>query len=229
VTDSQTSALQSDVAPTAVPHLWRNLLLSGFAIVLMGGAVLLIDSHRETPAAAMDAPVALPILAQVPDFSLTERSGRLVTLDDLLGSVWVADFIFTRCAGPCPKLSAKFRTIQRELEGRASIKLVSICLDPKNDTTFALATYAKRFSADPDRWWFLTGKSEKVVHELVGKGFLQSVVPASGNDPLMHSTYFVVIDRKGRIRSAYNGLLSSARERIMADIQTLLAESEPES
>lgn len=207
-----------------MPSPLRTLIIAGLALVVIGGSVVLMDS-RGTPAAVRTGePSELPVIATIPEFSLTERSGDVVSRDDLLGSVWVVDFIFTRCAGPCPKLSAKFRAMQRDLASSDGVKLVSICLDPKGDTPRALRDYAKRFNADPNRWWFLTGKREKEVHELVGKGFLQSVVPADGDDPLMHSTYMMVIDKKGRIRSAYDGLLSSTRNRIMADIETLLAE-----
>lgn len=225
MTSNQNTAPPQENA-TAMPSPLRTLVIAGFALVLIGGAVVLMDSG-ETPAMVrIDAPSELPVIAKIPDFSLTERSGNIVSLDDLLGSVWVADFIFTRCAGPCPKLSAKFRAMQRDLVDRNGVKLVSICLDPKNDTPPALRDYAKRFNADPDRWWLLTGQNEKEVHELVGKGFLQNVVPASGDDPIMHSTYMIVIDRKGQIRSAYDGLHSSTRDRIMADIDTLLAEKQ---
>jgi len=208
-----------------VPSPMRLVIIGGVILIGIFAAVVLTDTKPAPSVVRLDAPTTLPIMASIPAFSLTERSGKNISRDDLLGSVWVADFIFTRCAGPCPKLSAKMRTIQREYADNDNVKLVSICLDPKNDTPRALTAYAKRFSADADRWWFLTGEKEKDVHELVGKGFLQSVVPASGDEPLMHSTYMLVIDRKGRIRSAYDGLLSSTRERLTADIATLLAET----
>ena len=166
----------------------------------------------------------LPVIAEVPDFSLTERDGRTVTRADLLGSVWVADFIFTRCAGPCPLLSARMRSLQLELEADAGVKLVSIMLDPENDTPAALVHYAKRFQADPDRWWFLTGDNEKEVHSLVGRGFLQSVVPETDATPLLHSTYFVVVDRRGRIRSVHNGMEPESKPLIVEDVRSLLAE-----
>ena len=172
----------------------------------------------------VEASPILPIIAEAPDFSLTERDGRTVTRADLLGSVWVADFIFTRCAGPCPLLSARMRSLQLELKGDADVKLVSIMLDPKNDTPPALVHYAKRFQADPDRWWFLTGDNEKEVHSLVGRGFLQSVVPQTDSTPLLHSTYFVIVDRNGRIRSVHNGSEPESKPLIVRDVRLLLAE-----
>lgn len=225
MTTNQGSA--APVKPTAgeMPSPLRMLIIAGVALILICGGVLLMDSRNSPTAVLVEAPSELPVIAPVPDFSLTERSGEIVSRKDLLGTVWVADFIFTRCAGPCPKISAKFRAMHRDFADRGGVKFVSICLDPKNDTPRALGDYAKRFGADTDRWWFLTGENEKDVHELVGKGFLQSVVPAAGDQPLMHSTYVLVIDAKGQIRSAHDGLLTSTRDRVMADIETLLTET----
>lgn len=169
----------------------------------------------------------LPLIAKVPDFSLTERSGRQMGLADLAGKVWVADFIFTRCSGPCPELSAKMRAMQYELKDEPRVRLVSICLDPENDTPPALKDYAKRFQADPEKWLFLTGTDEKYVHGLVETGFLQSVVPEGDGTPLMHSTYFMVIDGEGRIRAAHNGTEAKARELVLRDVQSLLSELSP--
>lgn len=166
----------------------------------------------------------LPLISEVPDFSLTERSGRTITKADLLGSVWIADFIFTRCSGPCPDLSAKLRGLQYAFADAPDVKLVSICLDPENDTPANLVHYADRFQAQPDRWWFLTGTDEKYIHGLVEKGFLQSVVPEGDGSPLMHSTYFVVIDRQGRIRAAHDGVAKSAHGNLIRDVRALLAE-----
>ena len=150
-----------------------------------------------------------------------------MTLADFADNVWVADFIFTRCAGPCPELSAKMRAMQNELADEPNVRLVSICLDPENDTPAALVAYAHRFKADPQKWLFLTATDEKYVHGLVEKGFLQSVVPEGDGSPLMHSTYFMVIDGEGRIRAAHNGVEPKARELVLRDVRSLLAELAP--
>jgi len=177
-----------------------------------------------TGPARLDTRAPLPAIAQVPEFSLIERSGEPVTNADLLGKVWIADFIFTRCGGPCPELSARMRSLQYAFADSPDVRLVSICLDPQNDTPAALQHYAKRFQADGDRWWFLTGTDDKYVHALVEKGFLQSVVPATGESPLLHSTYVVIVDRQGRIRAAHNGLDAGMQDAVLRDVNKLLAE-----
>jgi protein SCO1/2 len=102
-------------------------------------------------------------------YRLTERSGRTITEADLEPSVWIASFIFTRCPNSCPRISATMKGLQGQLEG-TGVKLVSISVDPEHDTPEVLARYASTFSADPDRWWFLTGPTDD-VYNLILKGF----------------------------------------------------------
>src|SRR4051794_40294520 len=70
-------------------------------------------------------------LGQVPDFALTERSGRVVRRDDLKGQVWVAAFFYTCCAGDCPKLSGSMATLQKRFADCPDVRLVSISVHPE--------------------------------------------------------------------------------------------------
>lgn len=213
-----------DTSPTA------SATGSPLGKVVVAGAVLVAAGALATWALPTSKPpplgsaAALPVIAEVPEFTLTERCGSSVSRDTLLGFVWVVDFVFTRCAGPCPTLSARMRSLQYALSDEPGAKLVSICLDPENDTPKALVHYAKRFNADAARWWFLTGRDEARVRALVQEGFLQSVVPATGDEPLMHSTYMVVVDRRGRIRSVHQGMDPNSKPLIVRDVKALLAE-----
>lgn len=172
-----------------------------------------------------DAP--LPIVAKVPGFSLTERSGATVTRDDLLGKVWVVDFVFTSCAGPCPEMSMRMRSLQKTLIDTArDVTLVTITVDPKTDTPKVLARYAQKYHADEHRWLFLTGDEESKVRDLILKGFLQAIAPATKDTPIIHSTRFVLVDRRGRIRGFHDGLDVSMREQLLHDLDKLLHESD---
>lgn len=129
-------------------------------------------------------------------FSLTERSGRVVTLDDLRGKVWVASFFFSNCPGVCIKLNQTIEQLQSELNG--DVRFVSITVDPDNDTPNRLAEYAARFHADPERWLFLTGPMEQIKH-LAEASFQVAAAPA------VHSDRLIVVDRTGRVRGSYRG------------------------
>ena len=180
---------------------------------------------------------ALPVYWEVPDFSLTERSGRTVTLADLKGKGWVANLIYTHCPDTCPFQTAEMAKLQREFAGEKDFRLVSITVDPERDTIQVLAEYAQRFRADPGRWLFLTGKKE-AIYRLAEKGFrlsaveVQESVPKPGpksllewlqpvpayahhpgpSQPYIHSSRFVLVDRKGRVRGTYMGIVAPSAE-----------------
>lgn len=118
---------------------------------------------------------ALPPIGAVPEFSLLERSGQPVTKTDLLGKVWVVDFIFTNCVEACPLLSSRMSELQTAFASEADFRLVSITLDPERDTPETLTAYAAHLNADAQRWLFLTGDKDR-IYRLARKGFYLNVV-----------------------------------------------------
>ena len=169
----------------------------------------------------------MPEYGATPDFELTERSGRTVTAGDLAGKVWVADFIFTTCAGPCPLMSTHMAALQRATED-LDVQLVSFSVDPERDTPEVLSEYAARYKADPERWLFLTGPKQ-ALYDMIQKGFLLAVDDGSlteGGKPgpgiITHSVKFVLVDREGRIRGYYSGEEAGVVQEILPDIQRLV-------
>lgn len=141
----------------------------------------------------------LPVVRAVPEFALLDQNGQTVTRDDLRGKIWIADFIFTRCQGPCPLMTGRMLEVQRALAKTPDVKLVSVTVDPSHDTPEVLKAYAEANQADPDRWKFLTGDPQ-VIRKLVTEGFMQHLDEESG-DPV-HGTMFLVVDGNGMVRSA---------------------------
>jgi protein SCO1/2 len=210
-----------ETAETTASPILRFALWSGLAIMLIG----IVAAAAWSWSGGADAPgQPLQIGPTVPEFSLIGADGRTITKSDLSGRVWLADFVFTRCSGPCPTLSARMQSLQSALADHPEVKLVTFTLDPKNDTPSVMADYAKRFHADPNRWWFLTGDDEAVMHNLVEKGLKQTVIPAKDDRPIIHSVYIIVIDKAGRIRSAHDGLDPQSKRLLLRDVKTLLAE-----
>lgn len=159
----------------------------------------------------------LPVLGQVPGFDLVSQNNTPFDRKSLEGSVWVADFIFTNCAGPCPRMSGQMRQVQQSVP--ASVKLVSFTVDPDRDTPDVLALYARRYKADPARWTFLTGETAKLDY-LANDVFHLNRVDGS----LYHSTRFVLVDRKGQIRGYYSSSDDDAFPRLMRDAKRLEAD-----
>ena len=162
----------------------------------------------------------LPSYGVIPDFSLTDQSGReFQSANRLNGHVWVANFIFTNCAGPCPRMSSQMKDLVDQLQAR-DVRFVSFTIDPARDTPEVLAEYGKRFKAAPDRWFFLTG-SQAELHQLKRKAFLLGDVDGS----LQHSTRFVLVDKRSRIRGFYDSSEAESIERLKRDAMRIAEHS----
>jgi protein SCO1/2 len=146
--------------------------------------------------AGCTAPKPLPVLGQVPPFQLTAQTGQPFDSQSLDGHIWVADFIYTTCPGPCPMMSSQMHRVQ--LSTTPDISLVSFTVDPQHDTPPVLAAYAKHFTADPARWHFLTGEPRHLTDLGLNAFKLNSV-----DGSLTHSTRFVLVDGARRIRGYY--------------------------
>lgn len=143
----------------------------------------------------------LPVLHEVPDFTLTDQNGETVSKNDLHGKIWIADFFFSRCQGPCPQLAARMAELQKALSRAHGVGLVSFSVDPAHDTPEVLREYAARFGAEPGRWELLTGDPAQ-VRRMVKDGFLQPLEDKS--DQPLHGTMFLLIDGLGMVRGIYS-------------------------
>jgi len=158
----------------------------------------------------------LPVLGEVPQFQLTLQAGTPFDSHSLDGRIWVANFIFTTCDGPCPMMSHQMRGIQNSTAGTPELKLVSFTVDPAHDTPPVLAQYAAHFKADPARWFFLTGEMARLNELGLGAFKLNSV-----DGSLSHSTRFVLVDGKRRIRGYYLSSDDGFPKNLLHDIRQL--------
>jgi len=161
----------------------------------------------------------------VPDFSLTERSGENVSLADLRGKIWIADFIYTSCTDTCPLQTGMMARLQEEYSSKPNVQLVSLTVDPERDTPQTLSLYAARHHADAKRWYFLTGQRDRIIR-LIQDGFhLSAAAPpnsAESTGMIPHSPRFVLIDKDARIRGYYDSRELEAFVRLKNDLETLL-------
>ena len=187
--------------PQQLPRtLWIGM---GLLLSLLGVAYLL--SLTELDRAQHHAP---PMLGKIADFTLTNQNGQVETLADLTNHVWIADIIFTRCAGPCPHMSGQMKSLEDLLPPTSGAKLVTLTTDPDFDTPDVLKKYGERFGANFDRWTFLTGT--KLAIASLGSGSLKlSAVPVkledqkSVADLFIHTTIFVVVDKHAQLRASF--------------------------
>jgi len=151
---------------------------------------------------------ALPVYATTADFSLTNQNGAAVSLADLKGKVWVGDIIFTRCPGPCLRMTRQMKELQDALPKETPTRLVSLTTDADFDTPEVLKTYALKNGADFNRWMFLTGDKKQVNHLAVDSLKLSAVEKKpeereTPEDLWVHSTIFVVVDKHAQLRAIF--------------------------
>ena len=159
----------------------------------------------------------------VPSFQLINQNGQPFGSTQLSGKIWIADFIYTSCPGPCPMISSRMSELQRPLE-KTDVHLVSFSVDPEKDTPEVLRRYAERLQAEPGRWDFLTGP-QSVIYDLSHDGFKLAVSDGSNEAGIpVHSTRMVLVDRHGEIRGYYEATEADAVTKLLADTSHLLRE-----
>lgn len=157
-----------------------------------------------------------PDFGFVPPFSLTSQNGQAFDSKVLDGKIWAADFFFTSCNGPCPRMTSQMHQVQQEVWRMAEVRLVSFTVDPARDTPEQLTAYAKAHHASPERWYFLTGPQETLNHLGLDVFKLTRV-----DGTLQHSTRFVLVDRKSHIRGYYDTSEKGAISKLVDDIHAL--------
>lgn len=159
----------------------------------------------------------------VPNFQLVNQDGQPFGSAQLLGKIWIADFIFTTCPGPCPMISARMSELQKPLE-KTDVHLVSFTVDPAKDTPEVLRGYAERLHAQLGRWDFLTGP-QSTIYNLSRNGFKLAVSDGREETGIpVHSTRIVLVDRHGEIRGYYEATEADAVTKLLADTNHLLRE-----
>jgi protein SCO1 len=188
------------------PERISRTLWIGIGLFVVVVCVAFVFSRVQPRSSA--ARVPLPVIGPVADFALTNQQGRGVSLADLRGRIWVADIIFTRCAGPCPRMTRQMKELQDALSATSQTRLVTLTTDPDFDTPPVMKTYSERYGADPERWTFLTG-TKKEIGALAVDSLKLNAVPVKPEDRkdaadlFVHSTIFVVVDKQARLRGVF--------------------------
>jgi protein SCO1/2 len=180
--------------------VWLGLSLA-FGLLSLGYLVSLTEMARAHK-------TMLPILGNVEDFTLTNQDGKVTTLADLTNHVWIADIIFTRCAGPCPRMTAQMKSVQDFLPATSKAILVTLTTDPGYDSPAMMKRYGERFGADFSRWTFLTGAKNEISNLAAGSLKLSAVAKKpdeqqNSADLFIHTTIFVIVDKYAKLRGIF--------------------------
>ena len=191
----------TEASPSSPRTVWVGFLLF-FTLFVLAFLLWLLAAARNF------GELRLPAIGPVADFTLTNQDGQVVSLGSLTNHVWVADIVFTRCAGPCPRMTAQMRSLQTLLPKTSSARLVTLTTDPDFDSPSVLKQYGDHFHTDSNRWMFLTGAKAQIA-ALAGDSLKLSAVPVKPGDRqndadlFIHTTIFVIVDRHARLRGSF--------------------------
>jgi protein SCO1 len=201
------------------------LVWGGLIAVVIGIAVAFVISKGR----GLQQSPPLPTIKAIADFSLTNQFGETVSLEKLRGHVWLGDIIFTRCPGPCARMTKQFAEIQSSIGDTQNVKFISLTADPEYDTAEVLKKYGERFGANQQNWWFLTGRKPD-LYTVATDRLLLAVAEKTpeeretSDDLFIHSTIFVLVDKNATIRGVYESEKPESKRQILADIKKLLQE-----
>jgi protein SCO1/2 len=152
----------------------------------------------------------------VPHFTLIDSEGHPFDSNELKGKVWIVDFIYTNCPGPCPRMTSQMHTLSEKLKADKNIRLVSISVDPERDTPPVLNAYARRFGGPTPQWTFLTGPLSTIDLLAVNTFHIGTV-----RNRLNHSTRFMLVDKNGHIRAYESTFDPGGMDKLQADAEAL--------
>ncbi len=162
---------------------------------------------------------------EVQSFTYTNQDGESVSLEDLKGKVWIADFIFTNCETVCPPMTNHMASLQENMkkEGLENVEIVSFSVDPGVDSPEVLKEFGQKFDADFSNWHFLTGYEQSEIEAFAKDSFKTIVQKPKDDDQVTHGTAFYLVDQEGIVRTRYDGVNRSNEddEEVINDIKAL--------
>lgn len=163
----------------------------------------------------------------VNDFSFTTQDHETLSLEDLKGKWWIADFIFTNCTTVCLPMTYNMSQLQTMLkEEGLDVQLVSFSVDPEYDTPDVLKEYAEEYDVDFSNWSFLTNYDFQTIRELSIKSFRAPLkAPEPGDDQVLHDTRFFLITPEGKVIKGYDGVQMESMHQIVEDLKVVLNET----
>jgi protein SCO1 len=182
-----------------------------------GGCMKSGETAQQTPQKTAST---LPVIKAAPVFSGTNALAGSFQSAQLKGSVWLAYFFFTSCAGPCPAMNARIASLQKNFTDK-NVRFVGVSVDPDTDTPQALNAYGKRYNADWSRWQMVQMPIDS-VKSIAVQGFL--LAQGAEDDPNLHSTRIVLVDKRGMIRGYFDGLDEIEAAKLEKGVREVLAE-----
>jgi len=198
----------------------KLLWISGFFIVLMAAFYFFLFAGTDYYKAK------LPVLNYVQNFSFTDQNGKQLTQKNVEGKVYVAEYFFTTCKGICPKMNANMKTVYDKFKNESDFAIISHTCMPETDSVPLMKAYSQKMGADSSNWHFVTGSKDSLYKMARESYLLDNEKNNSLNikDQFIHTQFFALVDKEGRVRGVYDGLKNDELEKLARDIKDLLKE-----
>lgn len=199
-----------------------GLLLTGCG---SGNEKLPILGQREAVTKTVDGKLVTDSTYQtVPDFKFVSQYGDTVTAKTLDNKIYVADFFFTSCPTICPKMKVQLKRVYEKFKGNPNVMLLSHTIDPTHDTVPVLKEFAENLGVTGRQWLFVTGSRESIYEIAQNSYMVTAQEDKSAPGGSVHSGAFVLVDKAKHIRGIYDGTTEEGVNKLMNDIDRLLAE-----
>jgi len=186
-----------------------------------------ILGHREAIEKTVDGKTVIDTIYQtIPAFSFLDQDSTVIDNKVMSDKIYIADFFFTSCPSICPIMKKQMLRIYEKYKNEEQLAFVSHTIDPKHDTIPVLKKYAEKLGVDGKKWHFVYGERE-VVYDLARHGYF-TIAELDEKAPggIMHTGYFTLVDKSGKIRGMYNGTDEKEVNTLIDDISILLKEYE---
>ncbi|WP_420149139.1 SCO family protein [Spirosoma sp.] len=205
------------------------LFLASLFVLLWGcgqtNDTLPILGQREAVTRVVDGKsVTDSVYQTIPDFSFISQYGDTVTAKTLANKIYVADFFFTTCPTICPKMKVQLKRVYEKYKGNSNVMFLSHTIDPEHDSVAVLKEFAINLGVTDRQWLFVTGDREKIYD--IGQNSYMVTAQADESAPggVVHSGAFILIDKAKHIRGIYDGTTEAGVDKLMKDMERLLAE-----
>ena len=160
----------------------------------------------------------------IPDFQFVSQDGDTVSARTMAGKIYVADFFFTTCPTICPKMKTQLKRVYDRFKGNPNVMLLSHTIDPTHDSVAVLREFAQSLGVEGKQWLFVTGDKEKIYDIGQNSYMVSAAEDASAPGGVVHSGAFILVDTKKHIRGIYDGTTAEGVDKLMADMDKVLAE-----
>ncbi|MGX5817928.1 SCO family protein [Chitinophaga lutea] len=203
--------------------IFYTLFFILLSIGFMGYAGLLIKDGTGNFFGKEKLPVLGPAGHTIHSFNLIDQEGKPFTQNDVKGKIFVSEYFFTTCTNICPVMNKNMEKVYAQYRNTPDFMILSHTSDPDYDSIPVLKAYAEKHGAQPANWRFLTG-DKRQLYRLARESYLVDDGHYTGEDDFVHTQWFALVDREGRIRGLYEGTKEKDIEKLIKDIDRLIHE-----